>query len=59
MNETDDAERGAGGVERGRWNPYLVGIGIGVLSWLPSVWSISPWEYPRPFRRFRGSALRR
>jgi hypothetical protein len=34
MNETNDVGRGAGGVERGRWNPYLVGIGIGVLSWV-------------------------
>ncbi|MCC7373572.1 MAG: hypothetical protein IT581_02875, partial [Verrucomicrobiales bacterium] len=38
MNELSDKpgrRRGGDGLkERGRWNPYLVGVGIGVLSWL-------------------------
>ena len=32
MNETQSA--GAGGRPKGRWNPYAVGAGLGVLSWL-------------------------
>ncbi len=35
LNEAADTDQGVGGMaERGRWNPYLVGVGIGVLSWL-------------------------
>lgn len=38
MNELNDQagtrQGGDGLKERGRWNPYLVGVGIGVLSWL-------------------------
>lgn len=34
-NEKAGMGDGSAGVEeRGRWNPYLVGVGIGVLSWL-------------------------
>lgn len=33
MNETTETARPASFVRRSRWNPYLVGIGIGLLSW--------------------------
>lgn len=35
LNGTTGAGEGVRGLKaRGRWNPYLVGVGIGVLSWL-------------------------
>ncbi len=33
MNQTTKATHSGGFVTRSRWNPYLVGIGLGLLSW--------------------------